>query len=324
MRGHCTSHYPLIAKSNAMKFYIWTFIFIVLLMSCSSKNNSSLSAEKKFERLKELLHTPSDDYIMVVAHRGDWRNAPENSVPAIKNCISMGVDMVEIDVRLTKDSIPILMHDKFLDRTTTGSGEVSYHTLQDIKKLYLKDGLGRPTEWRVPTLEEAMIVCKNRVLVNLDKSDKIISTIYPVLKQTGTIDHVAIGSYEPLPIMRGIVGDYMDSVLFMPKLKGSSKNVEQYLETYFSSLTIPIVQIKFENEKSSVRRYESKIKESGKWLWLNTITADRSANHHDNRATYDLAGSFGWVVDNGFNMIQTDRPELLIKYLETKGLRSLN
>ncbi|MEM9391632.1 MAG: glycerophosphodiester phosphodiesterase, partial [Bacteroidota bacterium] len=45
---------------------------------------------------------------------------------------------------------------------------------------------------------------------------------------------------------------------------------------------------------------------------------------HDNRATYDLDGSFGWVVDNGFNMIQTDRPELLIKYLETKGLRSLN
>ncbi|MEM6814933.1 MAG: glycerophosphodiester phosphodiesterase family protein [Bacteroidota bacterium] len=302
-----------------MNRYFYFGLLSIILLGCTLSGKQPIE-EKGFNALKSLLHNARQDYVLVVAHRGDWRNAPENSIPAIKNCIKMGVDMVELDVRLTKDSIPILMHDKSLDRTTTGSGKVSDYTLDQIKTLFLRDGLGRPTEWKIPTLEEAMIVCKDQILVNLDKSDKIISLVYPILKKTSTVDHVAIGSYEPLSVMRMVVGNYLDSILFMPKIKGSSKNVENYLNAYFSNLEVPIVQIKFETEDSPVREYESIIKSSGKWLWLNTITSDRSANHHDNRATYDLEGSYGWVIESGFNMIQTDRPRLLIDYLKSRGL----
>ena len=69
-----------------------------------------------------ILHDPSSDYVVVVAHRGDWRNYPENSLPAIESCIRMGVDVVEIDLKLTKDSVLVLSHDRTLNRCTTGSG----------------------------------------------------------------------------------------------------------------------------------------------------------------------------------------------------------
>ena len=60
--------------------------------------------------------------VSVISHRGDWRNTPENSIRAIQNCIDLGVNMVEIDIKKTKDNELILLHDKTLDRTTTGKG----------------------------------------------------------------------------------------------------------------------------------------------------------------------------------------------------------
>ena len=62
--------------------------------------------------------------MLVVAHRGNWRSAPENSTAAIDSAIAMKVDIVEIDIQKTKDGQLILMHDNTLDRTTTGKGSI--------------------------------------------------------------------------------------------------------------------------------------------------------------------------------------------------------
>ena len=65
---------------------------------------------------------PTIKKTLIAAHRGDWRNACENSLEAIENAIRMGVDIVEVDLQRTKDGELILMHDRKLDRTTTGYG----------------------------------------------------------------------------------------------------------------------------------------------------------------------------------------------------------
>ncbi|WP_295222807.1 glycerophosphodiester phosphodiesterase family protein, partial [uncultured Chryseobacterium sp.] len=78
--------------------------------------------------------------ILVAAHRGDWRNYPENSIKAIEGAIKMGVDIVEIDLHKTKDGQLIVMHDSRLDRTTNGKGEIAETSLEDIRKLFLKNG----------------------------------------------------------------------------------------------------------------------------------------------------------------------------------------
>jgi glycerophosphoryl diester phosphodiesterase len=57
------------------------------------------------------------DAIRVVAYRGDWRDAPENSVQSVKDAIALGVDMVEIDLSMTRDSVVVVMHDATIDRT---------------------------------------------------------------------------------------------------------------------------------------------------------------------------------------------------------------
>lgn len=93
------------------------------------------------EKLKEVFD-PKNKMVLVCAHRGDWRNTPENSLQGLKNCIAMGIDMVELDLKKTKDGVLIIMHDKTIDRTTTGTGRPQDYTLDSLKKLFLRKGNG--------------------------------------------------------------------------------------------------------------------------------------------------------------------------------------
>lgn len=81
------------------------FLFVTLLLSVVW----SLSAQDKALAIRNNLLQEGNNSVLVVAHRADWRNAPENSVQAIRNCIEMGVDMVEIDLKKTKDGHLIFM-----------------------------------------------------------------------------------------------------------------------------------------------------------------------------------------------------------------------
>jgi len=107
-----------------------------LFVSCKSKlyKTPSIIKRSTIQSLIQNLEDSKNDQIIVVAHRGDWRNAPENSLQAIQNCVNMSVDMVEIDIQKIKDGHLVLMHDKTINRTTNGKGRVKDFSL-DIKKL---------------------------------------------------------------------------------------------------------------------------------------------------------------------------------------------
>ena len=119
-------------------------LILLIVFGCQEHHKTVNSFKKKLD-IKALITNLEDSKnkdVIVVAHRGDWRNAPENSMQAIKNCIDMGVDMVEIDVRETKDGELVLMHDLTIDRTTNAKGFVKDWTLDSLKTLKLIDGLG--------------------------------------------------------------------------------------------------------------------------------------------------------------------------------------
>ena len=121
--------------------------------------------------------------LMSCAHRGDMVYYPENSIEGIISAIMMGCDMVEIDPRLTKDGVFILLHDATLTRTTNvdemagknglpNSVYVSDWTYEQLMQLNLKIGTGgdsaKITPYKIPTLDEAMKVCANRIFIRLD------------------------------------------------------------------------------------------------------------------------------------------------------------
>jgi len=111
----------------------------------------------------------ADTSVSLIAHRGFAGLSPENTLIAFNRAFDLGADAVEMDVILTKDSIPVIMHDGTVDRTTNGTGAVAALTLEQIRQL---DDCARTT-WspcQVPTLEEALALVRERhgrVLVDL-------------------------------------------------------------------------------------------------------------------------------------------------------------
>ncbi len=102
------------------------------------------------------------------AHRGAMVLYPENTLPAFRAAVRLGVAMIEMDARMTRDSVIVILHDATLDRTTDGSGPLRTHTLAEIKRLDAgswKDPAFAGT--RIPTLEEALAVIPAGIWINV-------------------------------------------------------------------------------------------------------------------------------------------------------------
>ncbi len=97
---------------------------------------------------------------LVVAHKGDWRNFPENSLLGINSCINMGVDIVEVDFHVTKDGVPVLLHDTNLRRVTDADTliYIADITWAQAKKYSLEDGQGNKGTNYILTAEDAKVL----------------------------------------------------------------------------------------------------------------------------------------------------------------------
>ena len=81
-----------------------------LLWGCAGPKTAAPEYPTHAAKIVAEIHDPASEYVVVASHRGDWRNYPENSIPAIESVIRMGVDIMELDLKLTKDSV--LFHEK--------------------------------------------------------------------------------------------------------------------------------------------------------------------------------------------------------------------
>lgn len=106
----------------------------------------------------------------IIGHRGCAAYAPENTLEGIHTAADMGVEWVELDVKLTKDQVAIIFHDETLERTTNGSGLVAHKTYVELLDLECGSWFGDSfTGIKIPTLEEAVDVLLERGLgLNLE------------------------------------------------------------------------------------------------------------------------------------------------------------
>lgn len=279
-------------------------------------------AKEPVTRFREKLFDKKSKYVTVVAHRGDWRNSPENSIQAFKNCIEMGVDMIEIDVRKTKDNELVIIHDATVDRTTNGKGKVSDLTLEEVKKLRLRAGHGVVTRHEVPTLEEVLNLCKGKVLINIDKGYDYFQQMYSLLAKTGTLDQVVIKGGHSYDKVKEQNGKVLDEVIYMPIVNLNNKNAEELLDGWLAAKPVAI-ECCIGKYDAEVERLLKKIKQSDSKIWINSLWPSLNDGHDDDRAVEmdQEDEAWGWILDRGATLIQTDRPEELLDYLEDKKRR---
>jgi glycerophosphoryl diester phosphodiesterase len=127
-----------------------------------------------------------------IAHRGASAYEPENTLRAFERAIEMGATMLEVDVHLTRDGHPVVIHDADLSRTADGAGRVRDVTLEQIK--ILDAGKGE----RIPTLAEAIDLVRGRAELYIElKGQQTPSRVVEVLHGTGFVNDAIVGSFFP-------------------------------------------------------------------------------------------------------------------------------
>ncbi|MBI3764479.1 MAG: glycerophosphodiester phosphodiesterase [Chloroflexi bacterium] len=146
---------------------------------------------------------------LVLAHRGALRDAPENTLAAFRRAMALGADGVELDVKLTRDGVPIIMHDATADRTTDGTGRIADLTLAELKSL--DAGSWFDVEFkgeRVPRLDEAFEELGSRAIVNVEltnyatSQDGLEAKVVELIHRHNLSRRVILSSFNPMSIRR--------------------------------------------------------------------------------------------------------------------------
>lgn len=254
---------------------------------------------QQLARTREALSDPQSATVLIAAHRGAHLEAPENSMAAFRKAIEMGIDIIELDVRCTKDGVLVLMHDKTVDRTTDGKGLVNSFTFEEIRRLHLKHN-GQLTEEKVPTLEEALLLAKGKIMVDLDiKSADCIRTIMTTVEKTGTESSCLFFVYEASHAKAIKEQNAAFQVL-------ARTHNEPEIDTLFRNTKVEAVHIDEDHHTAAV---VEKIRQHGAHAWINAL------GDVDKKAAAGDPAAFEQVLRYGANIIQTDQPALLKAYL---------
>lgn len=145
--------------------------------------------------------------VLNIAHRGFSARYPENTLAAFEAAIGAGARLCELDVHLTRDRVPVVIHDEKLERTTSGQGMVGDLTLAEIKSLVAAGKFPEFRNERVPTLEEVLALLHGRCGLNVEiKCRGAERAVCDLIRRHDEVTSSMVSSFEwdTLAAVRGI------------------------------------------------------------------------------------------------------------------------
>jgi len=150
-----------------------------------------------------------DAFPQIVAHRGASSTRPENTIPSFEEAIRLGAGIVEFDVRLSRDRVPVVIHDAAVDRTTDGTGPVHELTAEELSSLNAGTA-AEPTP--LPTLAEVLRCTSGRTAIAVEiknipgepafepTREPIVEAVHAELERQGFDGAVLVVSFNPSSI----------------------------------------------------------------------------------------------------------------------------
>jgi glycerophosphoryl diester phosphodiesterase len=149
---------------------------------------------------------------LVLGHRGASHAAPQNTLAAFRKAADVGADGIELDVHLSRDGVPVVIHNNSVGATTDGTGLVRELTLVQLKALDAGARFDAPDSdasfagERIPTLEEVLAEVGARVLVNIElkagQTVALVSAVVDLVRRMGMADRVWFSSFKPYALYR--------------------------------------------------------------------------------------------------------------------------
>ncbi|RUW66472.1 MULTISPECIES: glycerophosphodiester phosphodiesterase family protein [unclassified Mesorhizobium] len=291
------------------------------------------------------------DHVMVAAHRAGGMQAgktlyPENSLAAVEASIALGAEIVEVDIRRSKDGEFVVMHDSWLDRTTNCKGEVVDHTVAELKRCRLVlEGTGAITSEPVSTLREMLMATRDRILINLDNKLDVhaLPGMIAVARDLGMADQVIVKenlwNQQRIDTVKAAIDAIGGGFQFMPIIADDAVRDAAFAEKVgrvFSPGAIELINWRAGAETLTetggplfTNRMRASAVRGGWHLWADTYAIVNkpggylSGGRGDELAVAASlpAETWGFWAERGATIIQTDEPKAAIGWLAANGFR---
>ncbi len=258
---------------------------------------------------------------LLVAHRGVCgANIPCNSIAAYKIALSQGADVVEIDVSKSKDGRFYVFHPG-MEHVFLKSKPLWELDSSEIEELRLLNQDSVPTSYKVPTLEEVLLLLKDKAYINVDKFWTDVEGIANVIRKCGVEKQVIVKTYVDDKALEAVT-KYAPDFMFMPLIWHKDTVTDMLIE---NGVNVIGAELLFSSESDDCLsdEYIKKMHDKGLMLWANSIIYNEkdviSAHHTDDISLYDDPDKgWGWLIDKGFDFIQTDWLLMLKNYITNR------
>ena len=264
-----------------------------------------------------------DRSILIAAHRGTaGGNIPCNTLSAYELALRDGADIIELDVARSADGVLLCFHPGMEHVMYADPTPISAMTGQQARLRPLRNQDLSETNYTAPLLDEAFELLKNRCQIAVDKFWMAMPEIADCIRRHGMIEQVLCkipGERKYYEACAQIAPD----LPILPVLRGSDPFTGTEVERAICQAGVEVL-FATEGEVLASAEYIDGIHRRGQLLWVNTIVYNRtdilSAGHTDDRAVAgDPEGGWGWLIDRGFDIIQTDWTAQLKRFMEERG-----
>lgn len=274
--------------------------------------------------------------VIVIAHRGchaaaplhGLGDAPENSVAALRHCIALGVDVMETDIRRSRDGHLVIIHDASVDRTTNGAGLVADLSLAQLKALRLRANEGGPaaavTDQVMPTLDELLALANGQIVLNLDVKDAIYAEVIDAVQRAGASSRVIVKTSAGIgsaPLAAVAPYDRVPFAVIPITADPLAADVPEIIAHQMNARKRPIA---FELPRlplAALPAITARARQLQVPVWVNTLVQGFVIGAGgDDEARRDPDAVWGRLTVMGVRLIQTDAVEALIAFrLRSRG-----
>ncbi|KAB7766027.1 glycerophosphodiester phosphodiesterase family protein [Xanthomonas sp. LMG 12461] len=271
-----------------------------------------------------------DGGIFVVAHRGCHNpapahgfpgHAPENSLLGLERCVTLGVDMLETDIRRAGDGTLVMFHDATVDRTTDGTGKVAELTWPQLSRLRLRDdegGADAPlTDQHPVTLAQMLAAAKGRIMLNLDVKAPIYAEVVDAVRRAGMERQVVVKTEVGVASQDLASMPPFDRINFTPVLLNppGTDDLVQTVRTQTDGKVRPVAIELPRMRLAQLPAVTALARQRQVRLLVNTLWEGFVADvGGDADAVRDPDAVWGRLYRAGIGAFQTDEPEALLRY----------
>lgn len=253
------------------------------------------------------------------AHRGmPGGNLPFNSLPAFLAALENGAEIIELDVTRSTDGVLYVLHPGMEPVVLGTDRRVTQMTSEEVDALPLRNGDHTPTQYHVMRFADVLNALKGRCYINVDKFWTFPKEISEEIRRAGAEKQVLIKT-SPSEANLNAVRTYAPDLPYMYMVKDKD---EVFDAVKASGIRLVGMEILFADESAPVAspEYIARMHGEGMAIWMNGIVYDHravlAAGHNDDiSVTGDPDGGWGWLLDRGADVVQTDFLPVFKRYL---------